>query len=322
MFYLLYLLSVLVGGLGAWLIKKFGAKLNLIDLPNGRSSHSEPTPKGGGIGILFAFVLTSLFLQVPLSLWLPGFLLALMSFFGDRIVFSPILRLSFQIFAALVFVVGVREFQANHIGGFVLSTFFIVFAVGTANLYNFMDGINGISSITGIVGFALLAFTKSFSDGCEIFVVLSFCVSFSCLGFLPFNFPKAKVFIGDVGSILLGFLFASLVILFSEGFLDFICFASFLFPYYADGLTTMAIRIRDRENLLHPHRRHLYQLLANEKNISHWKISVGYGLFQLIIGITVLLARTYGSVAVSFTLGAYFSIFILVSFVVRKGLTK
>ena len=92
---------------------------------------------------------------------------------------------------------------------------------------------------------------------------------------------------GDVGSILLGFVFAGMVVFLSGNLLDFICMAGFLFPFYADELNTMIVRLRDGENLTKPHRRHLYQLLANEYGIAHWKVSLGYGLFQLIVGISI-----------------------------------
>jgi Fuc2NAc and GlcNAc transferase len=122
---------------------------------------------------------------------------------------------------------------------------------------------------------------------------------------------------GDVGSILLGFVFAAMVVWLSKSLLDIICLAAFLFPFYADELTTMAVRIKDGENVLRPHRRHLYQLLANEKGISHWKISVGYGLLQLVIGVSVLAIKPLGIVAVLFLLGAYFGGFTLVSYNIR-----
>ena len=188
------------------------------------------------------------------------------------------------------------------------------------NAYNFMDGINGIAAITGIVAFGLLAFYAFNIEGNISFAVLSTSIALSCLGFLPFNMPKAKVFMGDVGSILLGFAFASIVVYLSTEFVDFVCLASFLFPFYADELTTMAVRIRDGENLARPHRRHLYQLLTNEYNIPHWKISIGYGVFQLLVGLTVLLVRPHGMLMVLSLLFAYFTAFIFVSFSVRKRL--
>jgi Fuc2NAc and GlcNAc transferase len=84
-------------------------------------------------------------------------------------------------------------------------------------------------------------------------------MSLSCIGFLPFNVPKAKVFMGDVGSILLGFIFSGMAVYLFNDVLDFICLSSFLFPFYADELTTMIVRLKDGENLTNAHRRHLYQ---------------------------------------------------------------
>ena len=124
----------------------------------------------------------------------------------------------------------------------------------------------------------------------------------------------------DVGSILLGFAFASIVVILSRSILDFVCLAGFLFPFYADELTTMAARIKDGENLFKPHRKHLYQLLANEKGIGHWKISIGYGLAQLIVGITILLLRPFGITLILPLLAAYFIAFIIISSVIRKNL--
>jgi hypothetical protein len=128
------------------------------------------------------------------------------------------------------------------------------------------------------------------------------------------------VFMGDEVSVLLGFMFAVLVVLLWKSFLDFVCLASFLFPFYADELTTMAVRVRDGENLLKPHRRHLYQLLANEYSIAHWKISVGYGVLQLVVGLTVLMAKPHGLLVVLSLLFAYFAAFTFVSFSIRRKL--
>ncbi len=193
-----------------------------------------------------------------------------------------------------------------------------IFIVGTANFYNFMDGINGIAGITGVVGFGLLSYYAYISGHKASIFTLSICISLACLGFLPFNMPKARVFMGDVGSILLGFVFAGMVVWLSKSLLDFVCLAAFLFPFYADELTTMVVRLRDGESLLNPHRRHLYQLLANEYEIPHWKVSVGYGITQLLIGISILLIKDIGNIAVISTLIFYFCGISMLSFLIRK----
>ena len=213
-----------------------------------------------------------------------------------------------------------------------------------------MDGINGIAGITGVVGFGLLGWFASVEGVDPRIITLSACMSFACLGFLPFNMPgKTKVFMGDVGSILLGFVFAGMVVWLAESFLDFVCMAAFLFPFYADELTTMYVRLRDdslRERmsscgtddldgwmirmirmnfgrmgrLMRPHRRHLYQLLANEMEVAHWKVSAGYGLLQLVVGMSVLIVKPFGSIMVLLLLAGYFGSFILLSFRFRKRL--
>ena len=77
-----------------------------------------------------------------------------------------------------------------------------------------------------------------------------------------------------------GFVFAGIVIWISRSLLDFFCATAFIFPFYADELITLVVRIKDRDRLTKPHRKHLYQLFANEKGIAHWKVSAGYGLIQ------------------------------------------
>ena len=312
---MIYIASFAFGGVGAWSVAKYGSRLGLLDIPNERSSHeiSIPIPKSGGIGILAAFILASLFLEIPLTFWLPATFLALFSFFGDKVDLSPKLRLPVQFIAAL-FLLAPGQWNV----AFTIPM--AVFIVGTANFYNFMDGINGIAGITGIVGFGLLAFYASLLGFGPSFVTMAICMSLSCLGFLPFNMPKARIFMGDVGSILLGFVFAGMVVWLSRSFLDFICLAAFLFPFYADELTTMVARIKNGENLTRPHRRHLYQLLANEGNISHWKVAVGYGLVQLFVGISILLIKNIGNMAIISMLIIYFCGFAGLTCAVRKKL--
>ncbi len=307
----LYLVCFILAGAGAWVVSKFAYKCSLIDIPGDRSSHEIPIPKGGGIGILAAFALASMVLKIPSGFWLSATILALISLYGDRSELSPKFRVTAQFIATISFLLTSRSLilaPYDSLLLFVLWLLFLtIFIVGTANFYNFMDGINGIAAITGIVGFGLLALYSFLSDRDSLFVVLSICISLSCLGFLPFNMPKAKVFIGDVGSILLGFVFAGMVIALSKGLLDFVCLTSFLFPFYADELTTEYVRLRDGENLLKPHRRHVYQLLANEMGVDHWKVSVGYGVLQAVVGIGALVLRRYGTLTIIFFLGVCFA---------------
>ena len=319
---LICLLSVLFGSAASWVLSFIAPKFGLIDYPNKRSSHREPTPKGGGVGILITFVFASLFFKIPGGFWIPATFLSLISLFGDRFDFSPKIRLPVQFVAAFALLLTMNPIQLFQTNRLILILPLSVFIVGTVNFYNFMDGINGISAITGIVAFGLLAFLYFDVEADKLFSLLSLCICLSCIGFLPFNIPKARIFMGDVGSILLGFVFASMVIVLAKNFQDFISLSSLLFPFYADELSTMAIRIRDGENLLHPHRRHLYQLLVNEKGIPHWEVSIVFGLLQLIIGVSFMWLKPLGIIVNLFLLAAYFGLFIGCSVIVRRNLYR
>jgi Fuc2NAc and GlcNAc transferase len=314
----LYLIPLILGGVGGWMVSRWGTNLSLMDHPNERSSHKTVTPKGGGIGILAAFLFCSLYTKISYWFWFPALSVSLLGLFSDRFEISPQLRLIIQFIAGIITVIGIERLDVNEINDILLIVFFTFYIVGTANYYNFMDGIDGIAGITGIVGFGLMAFYTSSPGSDTYLVTLPITISIACLGFLPFNIPKARVFMGDVGSILLGFVFAGMVVYLSKNFLDFVCLAGFLFPFYADEFTTMIIRIRDGEKLSKPHRRHLYQLLANEYSIQHWKVSFGYGLLQLFVGISVFSLKSIGSIAVISSLIFYFCAFTILSFILRN----
>lgn len=330
---LLLLSSLLLGAMGAWFISSSTYKVHLLDHPTERSSHEIITPKGGGVGILVAFILASALLNIPTTFVFSAMLVSLVSFYADSRDLSARLRLVIHFMAAFLlilpfvydaFLLSVSTHQISMVV-FFLALLYIVFVVGTANFFNFMDGINGLAGITGMIGFGLIIlfynqFLYVHTMPVSKLIILAGCIVFSCLGFLPFNMPRARVFMGDVGSLLLGFVFAGLVVRLSGNFLDFTCMASFLFLFYADVLTTMWIRFRDHEKLTDPHRRHLYQLLANEFGIAHWKVTMLYGAVQLMVGVSVISIRPYGLSAVLSLLTLYFIAFTLTNIHCRRKL--
>lgn len=327
--YLLFIMSFYLGAAGTWFISKASMRLILMDVPNTRSSHNVPVPRGGGLGIFLVVVLAGLALRMPTHFLFPIILLSIVTFYGDFFQLSIRTRLIIQFVSAIIIIF--PSLPQLIPASLAVSTFFyflilfgmLLFMVGTANFYNFMDGINGMAGISGAIAFCLLGLFGSNAQHASsfgTFPIFSFCVALACLGFLPFNMPKAKVFMGDVGSILLGFVFAGLVVKLSHNILDFICLSAFLFPFYADELTTMVVRIRDGERFGEPHRRHLYQLLANENGIPHWKISVLYGVAQILVASTVILARPWGILFVISQLATYLIIFACISFYFRRKL--
>jgi len=342
---ILYMGSLALGGVGAWVISRWGTTLGVLDRANHRSSHDGVIPKGGGIGILAAFVFSAIALRLPVAFWAPLTAVALFSLYGDKVELSPKIRLPIQFLAAFIVLlfalpalspvlsdlrhltsdiwpltsdIGPLTSVFRPLSSVLCHLFFSVFIVGTANYYNFMDGINGIAGITGLVAFCLIALFGSVSGADGALIVLSICIAAACLGFLPFNMPKARVFMGDVGSILLGFLFAVMVVALTRSLTDFMVLCAFLFPFYADELVTEYVRLRDGENLLKPHRRHIYQLLANEMAIAHWKVTAGYGFLQTLIGLGALSLRGHGPLPALFFLAACFIAFCLFSRHIRR----
>ena len=308
-FVYILLIAITFSSLGAWFMSRYAYRFGLLDIPNDRSSHILPTPRGGGIGILASYIFLAQFFSLPHSVWLPAVFLAFISFFDDKLCLAPQIRLFFQFVAAFTCLGYIYFFSNYHsldvkfhaLQSIVTFLFFCIVIVGTANFYNFMDGINGIAGITGIVAFGLLGFFANNYAHQSTISLSAFGVAAACLGFLPFNVPRARVFMGDVGSILLGFVFASYLALLVNSLTDFLVLAGFLSTFYIDALTTLYIRKRDGEQLSEAHRRHLYQLFTNQLQVPHWKVSLCYGAVQLLIGLLLLAVYPYGSTVVSVT---------------------
>ncbi len=304
---------------GSWVIMKYGAMIGVIDRPSKRSSHHNNIPKGGGFGILVALVFASLILKIPVFIWMPALVISLASFWGaDKYILPVSQRLVIHFGCSLFFLVFFLFWKQADALTYVAWLPVLVFIVGTANFYNFMDGIDGIAGITGFLAFSLTAFYAWFSGLDQAVVYLGLSLAFSCLGFLCFNIPRAKVFLGDVGSILLGFVFACLVVFLSRNLSDFMVMVGFLAPFYFDELFTMVVRIKHKDSLIEPHRKHIYQILVNEAGIGHWKVSLGYGMVQLAIGVSVIAVQPKGWGGVLGTYFLYGLIFAMVSIIIRR----
>ncbi|MCF6247903.1 MAG: UDP-N-acetylmuramyl pentapeptide phosphotransferase [Desulfobacula sp.] len=315
----LYFLSFIIGGLGAWCIVKYGVQLGFNDTPNHRSSHTKVVPKGGGIGILIALVVVSLILSIHSWFWFPALVISIVSLWGgDKHRFSPQKRLIIQFCCSIVFLVSVAFYKNQNVYFFMTILPLSIFIVGTANFYNFMDGIDGIAGTTAIVGFSLIAYYSYINGIGGPYQRLSISLAFACLGFLCFNFPRAKVFLGDIGSVLIGFIISCLMVLLSESVLDFFVLVGFLITFYFDEFFTMVVRLRDGDSLILGHRKHIYQLLANELAICHWKISLLYGFIQLVVGITIIFASSKGMLVLFLLYVCYGLAFICVSIQIHK----
>jgi len=314
---ILFIVPFILSFFGSWIIKSYGHKLGIVDVPSERSSHERIIPKGGGIGILCSFILSGIYFNIALYFIIPAVFLSLISFFGDRVDINPKIRLIVQFLCCFLFLFGLYFLSEPGIVSLITIIPLAVFIAGTANFYNFMDGINGIAGITGFVAFLFLGIYGYINEFQIDYIYFSICISLSCLGFLPFNIPGAKVFMGDIGSVLLGFVFACFAVVFSTSLLDFFSVCGFLFLFYADELSTMYVRIKDGDSLSKPHRRHLYQIFANELGIDHWKVSCCFGFVQAVISFLIIFIRDYGF---GYVFGLYFVLFcffVFISFAVR-----
>jgi Fuc2NAc and GlcNAc transferase len=317
----LLLLGCLVSGAaGAWIVSARAVQWGLVDQPCGRSSHSHPTPRGGGIGILAAVLGAGVFLEMPWWFVLPPVVLGGLSFFDDKLSLSVSVRLVMQFFICGIMVFNLPWFSLQGgLGTVAVFLFLILYLVAATNFYNFMDGINGIAGITGVVFFLLMGSFAFIRGEMNTVGLFSLGMALACLGFLPFNIPGAKVFMGDVGSVTLGLVSAGLIAMMSRQMSDFLCLVSFLFLFYADTLTTLWLRWKAGEKLSQAHRRHLYQVLVNECGHAHWVVSLIYGFIQLIMGGLMLGAWYHGEPLLVTLLVVASMVFLFVNFRLRKA---
>jgi len=319
---LVFILAVIIGffcgAVGAFLSYKLGAIFSLIDKPNERSSHSIATPRGGGVGIWLSFLVVGFLLIEPdyrPLIFIAG-CIGLLGLIDDRFEISSKIRLLLQLILSSVIVMAYANITFfAHPASFLFFVFFVIFIAGTANFYNFMDGINGIAGLSGIVGFGLTALFLFYFTNEKSIILLALALASACLGFLPFNFPYAKVFMGDVGSVFLGFVFASFVIKSSSDARAFLCLIMFLSTFYGDALLTIYYRWKRGENLMKAHRSHLYQYLSNELGIAHWKVSILYAIIQMMIGLLSIVVYKAG---ISWQVVFISGFFILFVFVYRR----
>ncbi|WP_228459235.1 MraY family glycosyltransferase [Chryseobacterium carnipullorum] len=245
---------------------KIADKYNIIDKPNHRSAHSQITLRGGGIIFPIAFIIFCLFnlneaIQDYWSFGLGLLAICTISFVDDVRTLSNKIRLSVH----LISVVLLLYFT----GAFTLMPFWVwpilfVIIIGTLNAYNFMDGINGMTGVYSLVTLGSLAYINKdiiqFTN--ENFILYPIL---ACMVFLFFNFrKKAKCFAGDVGSMGIGFWVIGLITLLIMRTEEY-KYILLLSIYGMEVVLTITERILLKENIFEAHRRHLYQLFANEK---------------------------------------------------------
>jgi UDP-N-acetylmuramyl pentapeptide phosphotransferase/UDP-N-acetylglucosamine-1-phosphate transferase len=277
-FALFFFVAILLGYL------KAAKRWALFDTPNERSSHKQITIRGAGViylvGILFYSVLSE-FQYAPLLIG--ALLLGVLSFVDDLKSLSAKLRLAlhFIVITSFLYSLGLLSFN------WMLPLLFFFF-LWFMNAYNFMDGINGITFLNTasvLVGLIWMNQLEPFVD-----INLLLIIFLANLVFGIFNFrTKALCFLGDVGSIPLGFLLIGLTLMLALK-MDSINPFIFFVVYMLDSAWTIAQRVFQRQNIFKPHRMHLYQLLVNEFGIHHLAVASLYFTIQMMINVIYILS--------------------------------
>ncbi len=258
------------------LLSRYRGSWALLDMPNDRSLHAVATPRSGGLGILAGLlagcVIASGALSIPDRMWALAALclVAGVSFADDVYRLPPFVRLLVQVVAAVILVFpAAYALRALVLPGivwyppaWVFEAFSLLFIVWMVNLYNFMDGMDGFAGGMTCIGFATLALLGVLA-GAPAYALAALMVSLAAVGFLPFNFPPAKLFMGDVGSGSLGLL-AALFLLWADraGLFPLWLGALVFSPFIVDATWTVIRRTLRGQKPWQAHREHFYQRLV------------------------------------------------------------
>lgn len=309
--------------LGVLVYRKLAIRAKIVDIPNERSSHTQPIPRGGGIavaGVWFAAIGYMYFFgdTISSSLFLAllcGGILAIIGIIDDIWDISPRIRLFAQLLAsglALYFLGGLEKVELGFVtieNVWILTPISLIAIIWFINLFNFLDGIDGylgseviyITLVTGIL----------FKNG------YSLAIASVVLGFLFQNWPKAKIFMGDVGSTLLGFNIAVLALYFQNtNTCSIIIWVMLSSLFWFDATLTLLRRYRNKENLMVAHRKHAYQRIV-QAGYSHQKTLIIAIIINIVILGLVLLSLKYSKYIVIF-----FMINILLLYLVDKLIGK
>lgn len=276
-----------------YFIASFAEELGFIDIPNERSAHTRPVPRGGGLSFVcgFAVFLIALIFSHFLSIregllfLLPGIIIAVLGLFDDWKTLSARVRLFWHFFAASLGLLLLGGMPSLDFGFFTLSASWILngialfYLVWFLNLYNFMDGIDGLAALEGIsivFGMAVIAYLH------HQLTFIPIGLGFTIIAFLIWNFPPARLFMGDVGSGFLGIVLGLMSIYYTS--LNASFFWSFLIlssVFFLDATITLIHRFFRKEPLFKAHSTHAYQHAAR-KHGSHFTVTMMIFLLNLL----------------------------------------
>lgn len=326
--FLLFTIVFTTAYVGVEIFRRWSVRRNLLDIPNERSSHQTPTPRGGGIVIvlttLSAYLILGLIGSVEFNIWFfaASVLIALISWLDDLFSVSFVWRFLVHSIAALLVIVNVGYFQVLEIpfagtinlGIFgMLSTY--LWIVWLTNAYNFMDGIDGIAGIQAVAAGLGWYFAGNLL-GMPDAAIFGLLIAASGFGFLLHNWQPARVFMGDVGSAFIGFCFAAVPFLkngVAENFGGLIPYLAILLVwlFVFDTIFTFLKRLLKKQKVWQAHREHLYQQIVIE-GYSHKFVTILYGAAALLNSFIVVCMIYLGKISVGFIL----SMLLLESFLI------
>jgi UDP-N-acetylmuramyl pentapeptide phosphotransferase/UDP-N-acetylglucosamine-1-phosphate transferase len=284
------IIAVLLVGLEL-LYFRIANHFNIIDKPNERSSHSSVVLRGGGIIFLFGAWLWSAFFGFHYPWFLLGLTLVCgISLWDDIHSLPDSVRLIAQFMAMFLLF---AEWSILNLSAWWIVIMALIVCVGIINAYNFMDGINGITggySLAVLAPLMLLNNSLHFIEMSYLIVTVVACIIFCFFNFRPKG--KAKCFAGDVGSIGIAFILLlplGKLILLTGDFTYIILLA----VYGVDTILTICHRIMLHENLGQAHRKHAFQIMANELRIPHGIVSLCYMLLQMLVSFGLLFISRY-----------------------------
>jgi len=296
--------AAVIAGFSAVFTALLVRHLRILDIPNERSSHSLPTPRGGGLAIVGGFLLgislTYLVGDVaPIkTVYCAGFLSALLliaavSLYDDFRTRGVSIKLATQLIAiGIVMATGIviDELHLPWLGptslGWLTYPLTLLWILGLTNAYNFMDGLDGIAASSAAIAGAFFS-CIAFQQGSQFIYLASLALCAASSGFLFFNWPPAKIFMGDVGSTFLGFAFAVLAIMaarYDRSHTSLFVVPLLLFHFIFDTVFTFSRRFLRGDNVLQAHRTHLYQLL-NRSGCSHRTVTLAYSAMAVAQGL-------------------------------------
>jgi len=318
--------AFILSGLLVAALRSYTVRRQMLDIANERSLHKIPTPRGGGVLIstLTLVMLVSVavrFSDLPFGLLAVyiamAVLLTCMSLYDDWIrAVTTKVRLIVHLLSAMLVVAASFTFRPVEIAvqipsvtmlfisGIIAAGILVVWITGFTNMFNFMDGVDGIAGLHAVLvgtGWSILFFL----EGESTLALISLLIVATSAGFLVHNTSPARIFMGDSGSVFLGFTLASLPVLGFVGIGDphlFVVGGMFVLPFVVDATYTIIKRWRNGENILEAHRKHLYQRLALRGH-SHGGVTGLYGFMTVICVTCGIFYYTGNSAARSVAMG-------------------